>query len=74
MSASDDPSVGLGDGTRLVVRSGNPTADDIEALVAALDTAQRADAAAAPLRRPAWLRAARIESVGGRPVASPGDL
>ena len=65
---------GLADGTRLRI-SGNPTAEEVTAVVLALDAATAADAAAdvAP-RRPAWQTAARWEALGGRPVSSAADL
>jgi hypothetical protein len=69
---------GLPHGTRMVVRSGTPTDDEALAVLFALDVAARADQAAAaaarPTTAPAWRRAARQESVGGRAAASPSDL
>lgn len=63
---------GLRDGTRVVVR-GNATAEEVAAVVVALDAAlARPDPAAR--RRPAWREAARREGVGGRLVRSPADL
>jgi hypothetical protein len=69
---------GLPDGTRMVVRAGAPTDDEVLTVLLAIDAATRADAAAAeaarPRRAPAWQRAARQEAVGGGAAASPTDL
>ena len=56
--------------------TGNPTAEEIAAVVLALDTAAAADAAVRRRRprRPAWQYAGRLEAVGGRIVRSPADL
>ena len=63
---------GLADGTRIVVR-GNPTAEELAAVVVALnEVARRAQAPAAP--RLAWQVAARHEATGHRAVASPWEL
>jgi hypothetical protein len=68
----------LPEGTRLVVRRGDPTDEETVAVLLALDTVARVDAAAAerarPKRPPAWVRAVRQESVGGRNAGSPTDL
>jgi hypothetical protein len=63
---------GLADGTRLVIR-GNPSPEEVAAVVAALDqvTSERN---AGSRRRPGWLQAARREGVGGRLVRSRADL
>ena len=55
--------------------SGNPSAEEVAAVVVALDTAAAADAAASRRsRRPAWQYAGRLEAVGGRIVRAPADL
>lgn len=61
--------------SRLRILSGDPSAEEIAAIVVALDPARRpaASPAAAP-GSPAWARAARREALGGPPVASPQDL
>jgi hypothetical protein len=69
-----DASPGLPDGTRMVVRSGAPTPDELVAVLTALDAATRADRPPLRVERPAWTRAARQESMGGRSAASPSDL
>ena len=63
---------GLPDGTRVVL-TGNPTSEEIAAVIVALDAAAEHDAETAP-RRSAWLLAARHEAVGGRLVRSRTDL
>lgn len=62
----------LRDGTRVVL-TGNPTPEEIAAVVVALDAAAEHDAGAAS-RRSAWQEAARREAVGGRLVRSRNDL
>lgn len=63
---------GLRDGTRIVV-SGNPTPDEIAAVVAALDVAlQRDHDRVRP--RSGWREAARREAVGDRLIRSRADL
>lgn len=63
---------GLADGTRVVV-TGTPTAEEVAAVVVALDTALAARRApSAP--RFAWQVAARLESTGQRIVSSPWEL
>ncbi|MGH3664997.1 MAG: acyl-CoA carboxylase epsilon subunit [Egibacteraceae bacterium] len=55
--------------------AGDPTAEEIAALVLALDAAAAVDAKAR--RRPAppaWLQAARMEGLGHRPAVAPADL
>lgn len=65
---------GLADGTRLRV-GGNPTAEEIAAVLLALDQAAAQDAAARHRPRPpAWQRAARLEGLGHRRVVTPRDL
>ena len=55
--------------------SGNPTPEEVAAVVLALDHFAAADSAAATQpRRPAWLEAARLEASGTRVVRSPADL
>ena len=63
---------GLADGTRIVV-SGNPTAEEIAAVVAALDVVLQRDEPPAR-RRSGWREAARREAVGDRLVRSRADL
>lgn len=54
---------------------GNPSAEEVAAVVMALDAAAAADAAASRRpRRPAWQYAGRLEAVGGRIVRTPADL
>lgn len=63
---------GLSDGTRVAV-SGNPTPEEIAAVVVALDVAlDQGDGG--QRRRPGWREAARREAVGGRLVRSRADL
>lgn len=65
---------GLADGTRLRV-AGAPSAEEIAAAVAALDVAApRRPRIGRDSGRPAWIRAARIEALGGAPATSPADL
>lgn len=55
--------------------SGNPTPEEIAAVVVALDAAAAEDAASGRRsRRPAWQYAGRLEAVGGRIVRAPADL
>ena len=62
---------GLRDGTRIAV-SGNPTAEEIAAVVVALDRGlQRPHPQP---RRPGWQAAARYEAVGARVFRSAADL
>jgi hypothetical protein len=72
--STSDPTSGLADGTRLVVRAGSPTAEETVAIITAIDAATRADRDVPAPRRPAWLLAGRQESMGGRAAASPSDL
>lgn len=65
---------GLPDGTRLAFRRGNPTAEEVAAVVVALDAARRRERAPRVAAAPAWQRAAHLEAVGGGPVSSPADL
>ena len=65
---------GLRDGTRLMV-TGNPTAEEVAAVVAALDRAlSDGDVWQPGARSPGWLLAARREAVGGRLVRTRADL
>lgn len=64
----------LHDGTRVQVLAGNPSHDELAALVVALDETNARPDAHRPPARPRWRRAARVEAVGGGPVASAGDL
>lgn len=65
---------GLPDGARLVV-TGNPTAEEVAAVVMAVDQVLAAERAAnqRPVRR-GWQEAARREAVGGRLVRTRADL
>ena len=63
---------GLPDGTRVTI-SGNPTPEEIAAVLTALDTVAASDRKPQP-RRPGWQEAARREAVGGRAVRSRADL
>ena len=63
---------GLPDGTRLVI-SGNPTPEEIAAVVAALDVALQRDDNRVRSRS-GWREAARREGVGGRLMRSRADL
>ena len=76
MSGADEPEASAVDVAAVAMRiSGNPTPEEIAAVVVALDQVAAADAAARrPLRRPPWQHAARVEAVGGRIVRSPADL
>lgn len=65
----------LGDGTRVDVLEGDPSHEELAALVVALDEAVTTEGARhRPAPRSRWRRAARAEAVGGGPVASRGDL
>lgn len=64
---------GLPDGTRMIV-TGNPTPEEVAAVVVALDATAAADAAPRGARRPAWQYAGRLEAIGGRIVRTPADL
>lgn len=66
----------LGDGTRVDVLEGDPSHEELAAVVVALDEAVTAAAGSPhpPARRSRWRRAARVEAVGGGPVASARDL
>lgn len=67
---------GLRDGARVAVTAGNPTAEEVAAVLAALDASRRMDEVSPrPEGTSAWLRAARREAVEGRLLAaSPADL
>ncbi len=62
---------GLDDGSRIVV-AGNATAEELAAVVLALDRALTKPAL--PRRRPGWQEAARYEAVGTGIFRSPTDL
>ena len=65
---------GLPDGTRMVV-TGNPTAEEVAAVVVALDQVLAGEQAANQRpRRRGWQEAARREAVGGRVVRTRADL
>lgn len=63
---------GLRDGTRVEI-TGNPTPEEVAAVVIALDRALERGAGGAA-RRPGWQEAARREAVGGRLIRSPSEL
>jgi hypothetical protein len=65
---------GLADGTLVRVSGGNPSPEEAAAVILALDAAARADSARRGPRRPAWQLAARLESLGARPIGSAADL
>jgi hypothetical protein len=65
---------GLPSGTRVVVTAGDPTHEEVLAVLLALDQATSADADVPAPPPPAWLRAARQEAVGGPAAATPADL
>lgn len=72
---SDGPEPRLGDGTRVDVLEGDPSHEELAAVVVALDeTVRGASDHRPPATRSRWRRAARVEAVGGGPVASRGDL
>ncbi len=56
-----------------VVAGGEPTPEELAALVVALTPTGGGDAQGSHGPAP-WLRAAMIEGVGGRPPTSPADL
>ncbi len=60
-------------GTRLRVLRGNPTLQEMVAVVLAVDVADAEDAEA-PRPTPAWRIAARLESVGHGSVVAASDL
>lgn len=67
----------LRDGARVVVRTGQPTREEVAALVAALDATDGGDASGKrhrPVGGPAWQRAARLEAAGVGRLATPADL
>lgn len=75
LGANAQATAGLADGTRIVVRAGGPTREELAALVLALDDAARRDRAAEQRPAPSpWRRAALIEGLGSRQVASPADM
>lgn len=65
---------GLADGTRLLVRAGSPTAEEVVAIALALDAATRTDTQPSAPRRPAWVVASRREGLGGAPAATRSDV
>lgn len=74
-SLSDGPEPRLGDGTRVDVLEGDPSHEELAAVVVALDeTVGDAGDRRPPAPRSRWRRAARMEAVGGGPVASRADL
>ena len=63
---------GLPDGTRIVI-SGNPTDEEVAAVVLAVDAAAaQRHTPVAP--RHAWQVAARVEATGHRIISSPREL
>lgn len=59
-------------GTRIEVRRGNPTAEEVVAILLASDQAAPAGVPTAP-GSPGWQRAARLEGLGGAPLSSAND-
>lgn len=57
-----------------VVGGGEPTPQELAAVLVALTPTGGGGSTSAPDRTPAWTRAAMLEGVGGRPAASPADL
>ena len=65
---------GLPDGARMVV-TGHPTAEEVAAVVVAVDQVLAGERAAKQRpRRRGWQEAARREAVGGRIVRTRADL
>lgn len=62
---------GLPDGTRIVI-TGNPTAEEVAAVVVAINATTKTPSTAAP--RLAWQVAARVEGIGHGIVSSPWEL
>lgn len=58
----------LPDGTRVIITRGNPSDDELAAVVVALARA-RSRPAGGPARRSGWVEAARREGVGLEPDA-----
>ena len=63
----------LADGTRLRILRGDATAEQVAALLVALDHAATAPKTARPALERAWQRAARLEGLGGAPVQAADD-
>jgi hypothetical protein len=62
-------------GTRLeVVGGGDPTAEELAAIVVALTPAGRGSSDVDRLTVPAWTAAALTEGVGGPAISRPSDL
>lgn len=60
-----------------VTQGGEPSAEQLAALVVALTPVQvrhAGEGASEPARTPAWARAALLEGAGGRAAVDPGDL
>jgi hypothetical protein len=64
----------MSDEPRVRVVRGDPTPEDVAAVVAALSAAREQDERRRGPQLPAWLRAALVEGVGFGPAASPADL
>lgn len=67
----------LRNGARVVVRAGQPTPEELAALVAVLDASGGGHAGGErrrPVVGPAWQRAARLEAAGAGRLATPADL
>lgn len=60
------------EGARLRIVRGNPTAEEIVAVLLALGQTATTRVKAPAGQRP-WQRAARLEGLGGAPLASAGD-
>jgi acyl-CoA carboxylase epsilon subunit-like protein len=63
----------LPSGTHLCILRGNPTPEQLAALILALDQVPSSDASSAHPRSSNWQRAARLESLGGAPLKSADD-
>ncbi|MGH8902452.1 MAG: acyl-CoA carboxylase subunit epsilon [Egibacteraceae bacterium] len=60
-------------GTRLKVTRGQPTAEEVVAVLLALDQVT-AGQVETPAVQPPWQRAARLEGLGSAPLTSASDL
>jgi hypothetical protein len=57
-----------------VVGGGEPTAEELAAVLVALTPTGGDGSGDGSPTTPAWTRAAMLEGIGGRPAASPADL
>lgn len=68
---------GLADGTRLVVRGGTPSAEEVVAIALAIDAVERARRSGVSKPSPrmsTWVAACRREGVGRMAAATPSDI